>query len=136
MLRQLRITVDGHEYNVTVEDLTDTGNQLYPQHGSMVVTPPPASAPAPQPVEQGGVSPTVGAPALPVGNSLVAPMSGVVVEVMVSVGQQVSAGETVAVIEAMKMKTPIVMQQSGTVAAINASVGDAVQVGQAILTLS
>ena len=41
MLRQLRITVEGRSYDVTVEDLTDTaGSQLYPIPGSMTTTPP------------------------------------------------------------------------------------------------
>lgn len=138
MLRQLRITVDGHEYNVTVEDLTDTGNQLYPQYGSMVVQPPPtASAPAPRPsTPSSTASSSTGAPALSAGGALVAPMSGVLVELLTAAGAQVTAGEAVAVIEAMKMKTPIVVQQSGTVASVDVAVGDAVQVGQTILTLS
>ena len=37
MERRFRITVDGTPYDVTVEDLTDTGNLLYPQPGSMAV---------------------------------------------------------------------------------------------------
>ncbi|GMA41699.1 hypothetical protein [Mobilicoccus caccae] len=53
MLRHLRVTIEGHAYDVTVEDLTDTGNQLYPDHRSMVPTnatapvTAPTTAPAP-----------------------------------------------------------------------------------------
>lgn len=63
-------------------------------------------------------------------------MSGVVVELLTAVGKQVAPGDAVAVIEAMKMKTPIVVEKEGTVASIDVSVGDAVQVGQSLMTIS
>lgn len=141
MIRTLRVTVNGHEYDVTVEDRTDTGNKLYPQPGSMTVpTAVPAESdparttasptPSAQPASAAGVQPTLAT------GAVLAPMSGVLVELLVTEGQQVSAGETVAVIEAMKMKTPIVVEGGGTVASLAVAVGDGVQVGQTILTLT
>ena len=109
MLRHLRVTVEGHAYDVTVEDLTDTGNHLYPDHRSM--TPTNATAPVTAPVAAppdalGGSSPSTG-PAAPAptganagddgATAVLAPMSGVVVEIGVSVGDTVSPGQIVAV---------------------------------------
>lgn len=151
MLRHLRVTVEGHAYDVTVEDLTDTGNQLYPDHRSM--TPTNATAPVTAPVAA-PASPPVGAPnavgaaapapsganAGPAGEpgatAVLAPMSGVVVEINVAVGDAVDSGQVVAVMEAMKLKSPIVVGTAGTVATIDATVGDPVEAGAAILTLS
>ncbi|HHV21595.1 MAG TPA: biotin/lipoyl-binding protein [Propionibacterium sp.] len=141
MIRTLRVTVNGHEYDVTVEDRTDPGTSFYPQPGSMVMPSPP-SAPMPsREAPPGPVTPpppatTAGVqPALATG-AVQAPMSGVLVEILVTQGQQVSDGETVAIIEAMKMKTPIVVQQGGTVASVDVAVGDGVQVGQQILSIA
>lgn len=139
MIRTLRVTVNGHAYDVTVEDRTDTGNQLYPQPGSMAPLAPPLPPTAPSagssppplaPSAAAGVQPTLAT------GAVMAPMSGVLVELLVAQGQQVSGGETVAVIEAMKMKTPIVVEAGGTIASIDVTVGDGVQVGQTILTLT
>ncbi|WP_168583115.1 acetyl-CoA carboxylase biotin carboxyl carrier protein subunit [Gephyromycinifex aptenodytis] len=141
MQRHLRVTVEGHAYDVTVEDLTDTGNQLYPDHRSMVpsnATAPvmaPTAAPAAPPASTGGGSsaPAAGAGG---GAAVLAPMSGVLAELNVAVGDSVKSGQVVAVMEAMKLKSPIVVDKAGTVATIEATVGDAVESGAAILTLS
>lgn len=136
MIRTLRVTVNGHAYDVTVEDRTDTGNRLYPQPGSMTAPAAPSdttTTPAtglPTPPAAAGVQPTLAT------GAVLAPMSGVLVELLVTQGQQVSAGETVAIIEAMKMKTPIVVEEGGTVATVEVAVGDGVQVGQTIVTLT
>lgn len=138
MLRHLRVTVEGHAYDVTVEDLTDTGNTLYPDHRSM--TPTAATAPVTARTFPSAPAPAAPAPAPaspPTGSAVVlAPMSGVLVEVRVAVGEAVSSGQVVAVMEAMKLKSPIVVDQDGTVASISAKVGDAVEAGSPILALS
>lgn len=138
MIRTLRVTVNGHEYDVTVEDRTDTeGNRLYPQPGSMV--PPsssPPTTPSPAPSASVGAGPSASAPSASATGAVLAPMSGVLVEILVKVDQEVADGETVAVIEAMKMKTPIVVERGGTVASIDVAEGDGVQVGQSILTIA
>ncbi|WP_432557619.1 biotin/lipoyl-containing protein [Granulicoccus sp. GXG6511] len=147
MIRTLRVTVNGHEYDVTVEDRTDPGTSFYPQPGSMVMPSPPSAPPPSR--ESAGTAPAGGGAAVPpppataagvqpalATGAVLAPMSGVLVEILVTQGQQVSDGETVAIIEAMKMKTPLVVEQGGTVASIDAAVGDGVQVGQQILSIS
>lgn len=69
------------------------------------------------------------------GESVTAPMPGVIVDVKVSVGDKVNEGDLVAVLEAMKMETEIFSSKTGVVSAINADKGTQVQLGDAIITL-
>lgn len=134
MMKHLRITVDGKAYDVLVEDLTEeTGGTLYPAPGTM------AAAAAPRAAAT-VAAPPVAAPAAPAaggggdGDKL-APLGGVVVEVCVKVGDAVKAGDKVATIEAMKMKTAVSAHRDGTVTAIPVKVGDAVEAGQSLMTI-
>jgi biotin carboxyl carrier protein len=65
-----------------------------------------------------------------------APMPGVVIAVHVEEGQQVSAGDTLMVIESMKLETAIKAWREGTVAAVHAGVGQAFQRGAPLLSLA
>lgn len=65
-----------------------------------------------------------------------APMQGVVISVDVTVGQKVKAGDTLVVLEAMKMENPIVASEDGTVATINVTKGQKVDLGYTMVTLS
>ncbi|MFC4699876.1 sodium-extruding oxaloacetate decarboxylase subunit alpha [Glaciecola siphonariae] len=64
-----------------------------------------------------------------------APLSGNIVKIMVSNGQQVQEGDVIVLLEAMKMETEVRSAHTGTINAINVKEGDAVQSGQPILTL-
>ena len=131
MQKKYKITVDGREYNVTVEDLNEGGSLLYPEPGSMNIPAPRAAAiPAPPAVR----ATAAGAPAA--AGDVVSTMGGVVDSIVVTVGQMVNAGETVAVVEAMKMKTPMVATISGKVASIAVKAGDPVEPGRVLLTIS
>ena len=55
---------------------------------------------------------------------------------LVALGQTVSAGDTVAIVEAMKMKTPMIARISGKVTNIAVKAGDPVEPGQVLLTIS
>jgi acetyl-CoA/propionyl-CoA carboxylase, biotin carboxylase, biotin carboxyl carrier protein len=60
------------------------------------------------------------------GDSLVTPMQGTIVKIVAAEGQQVSAGETVVILEAMKMEQPLTAHKDGTIT------GLAVEVGQTV----
>jgi biotin carboxyl carrier protein len=130
MPKHLKITVEGKVYDVVVEDVTeDAGSTFYQS--------PSAGMPAPRPVSvpSAPVAPT---PAAAAGgpDEKVAPLAGVIIEIAVNVGQQVNAGDKVAVIEAMKMKTVVSAHKAGRISNIAVKVGDAVEAGQALVTIS
>ncbi|MBR7073050.1 MAG: biotin/lipoyl-binding protein [Eubacterium sp.] len=118
-MKNYTVTVNGVAYNVTVEEG--------------------ASTPAPQPVQ------TVQAPSAPVatvnnasqGNiKIEAPMPGNVLDIKVKVGDTVSSGDSVLILEAMKMENEIVSPSDGTIASVNVNKGDSVEAGQLLITLS
>jgi propionyl-CoA carboxylase alpha subunit len=67
------------------------------------------------------------------GKQVLCPMPGLVVSVAVKEGQEVKAGETVAVVEAMKMENVLRAEVDGTVKKINAKPGDSLAVDAVIL---
>ena len=67
---------------------------------------------------------------------VVAPLAGNVFTINATVGQLVNEGDTVLVLEAMKMETEIRASESGTVSEIKVESGDAVKVGDVLLTLN
>ena len=119
-MKNYTITVNGKSYEVTVEE---RGGASAP-----VTT---ASAP---------VAPAVKAAPASSGSEgrvkVVAPMSGKILGVKVSVGQAVKKGEVVAVLEAMKMENDIVAPQDGTIASVSCAVGDSVEAGALLASLN
>ena len=74
------------------------------------------------------------APAAGAGD-VVAGMGGVVVEVKAKVGQTVAVGDQLVILEAMKMKTPIIATRAGQVTQVHVAAGDAVEACQALVTI-
>ncbi|EJW91946.1 methylmalonyl-CoA decarboxylase, gamma subunit [gut metagenome] len=87
--------------------------------------PAPAAAPAAAPETKAAGA---GAP-------VKAPLPGVVTKVLVAVGQQVKKGETVLVLEAMKMENNITAEADGAVTGICVAAGDSVMEGTTLLTI-
>ncbi|MEN9989125.1 MAG: hypothetical protein RL508_104 [Actinomycetota bacterium] len=68
------------------------------------------------------------------GNDIKAPMQSTVVKIAVEVGQEVSEGELVVVLEAMKMEQPLTSHKAGKVASIGAAVGETVPAGTVLIS--
>ena len=62
-------------------------------------------------------------------------MPGTVMKVLVKAGDAVKNGDTVIILEAMKMETPIPADRDGVVSAVNVNVGAVVAEGDALLTI-
>jgi acetyl-CoA/propionyl-CoA carboxylase biotin carboxyl carrier protein len=71
----------------------------------------------------------------PSSNELSAPMQGTIVKVAVVNGDEVTEGDLVVVLEAMKMEQPITAHRSGVIANLTVSVGESVTSGQALLEI-
>jgi acetyl-CoA/propionyl-CoA carboxylase, biotin carboxylase, biotin carboxyl carrier protein len=71
----------------------------------------------------------------PSGDELVSPMQGTIVKIVAADGQQVAAGDTIVVLEAMKMEQPLTAHKAGTVTGLSISVGQTVPAGAVICQL-
>jgi biotin carboxyl carrier protein len=132
MPRQFKVTVNGREYDVSVLELN--AGQSAPSAA------PAAVAAAPQ---AGGSAPAAAVAALPSAaagasgdGDILAGMGGTVVEVLVKVGQSVAAGDRLMVLEAMKMKTPVMATRAGQVTRVLVAAGDPIEGGQPLLTIA
>ena len=96
-----------------------------------VVAPVAAAAPAPAPAAKPA------APAAPAGAgaAVKAPLPGTISSINVKVGDKVNVGDTVLVLEAMKMQNNIEAENSGTITSILVSQGDSVMEGATLLTI-
>lgn len=122
-MKSYTITVNGNVYDVTVEE-------------NGAATPAAAAAPrkaAPAPKAPAAAQKAAGAAG---GIKVEAGAAGKVFKVEASVGQKVSRGDTVIILEAMKMEIPVVAPEDGTVASIDVAVGDAVEAGAVMATLN
>ena len=114
------VTVEGQSYTVTVAEGGDlTGMAPLAANAS----------------DSGSTNTGLTAPSNP-GEPMPSPLAGNIVKVLVQAGQQVTQGETLLVLEAMKMETEVSATKSGTVTRIDVSQGDAVIVGQNLLHLA
>ncbi|HLJ98735.1 MAG TPA: biotin carboxylase N-terminal domain-containing protein [Streptosporangiaceae bacterium] len=69
------------------------------------------------------------------GAALISPMQGTIIKIAVTEGQQVSVGDTIVVLEAMKMEQPLQAHKAGTVTGLAVSVGQTVTSGAVILEI-
>ena len=110
-----RVTLNDKIYEVEVEKGEAILVDEYERVAPVAAPAPVATAPVAAPTAQASA------------NAVKSPLPGVVVAVKAQVGQAVNAGETVVVIEAMKMENEIVAPTAGTVKAILVQKGASVQ---------
>ena len=116
-MKRFNITVNGKAYDVAVEEVTGGA---------------PASAPVAAPTQAPAPAPVAAAPAAPApvtvtgGTTVNSPMPGTILDVKVNVGDTVSDGQVLMILEAMKMENDIVAPVAGKIAAINVNKGDSV----------
>ena len=127
-MKSYTITVNGTAYEVTVEE---NGNAAAP----VAAAAPKAAAPAPKAAP--AAAPKAAAPAAGAGSVTVsAAVPGKVVKIVASVGQSVKAGDSVVIVESMKMEIPVVAPQDGTIASIDVAEGAAVENGDTLATMN
>lgn len=123
-----KVNVNGIDFDVELKQPISVGKQIKKVKVEKPVTAPvtgtaPTAAPAPAPVEAGS------------GAKVLAPLPGTVSEVCVKVGDAVAMGDTVVVLEAMKMQNNIEAENAGTVTSVLVSKGDTVMEGAPLITI-
>lgn len=148
-MKQYKYTINGAQFDVTIDSIVGSkakvevngipfevemqGSSLVEEALPTVSTEAPAAAsaaaaPAAAEVPAATNGPGAGAP-------VKAPLPGVVTKVLVAAGQAVKKGETVLVLEAMKMENNITAETDGTITGICVAAGDSVMEGTTLLTI-
>ena len=125
--KQARVIVNGTEYIVEVEGVKPQPTKKPQVAAATYSAAPAAAAPAPA-----AVAPKA---AVAGGAKITSPLPGTVLAINVAVGDSVSAGQTVAVLEAMKMENNIAADKAGVVKEICVNKGAIVQEGEPLIIL-
>ncbi len=123
-MKQYTITVNGTAYDVTVDEKGGAAPAAAPAAPAPAAAPSAPAAPAAAPAAGAG------------GIQIKAGAAGKVFKIVANVGDAVKAGDTVIIVEAMKMEIPQVAPQDGTVASIDCAAGDPVEAGTVLATLN
>ena len=142
-MKEYRYTIDGNKYEVAINEVNDTTAKVTVNGTDYTVE-------WEKPVEEKPVvkvQPVAAKPAAPAtpaakpavapvsGNAIKTPLPGVIIDVKVAVGDVVKKGQTVVVLEAMKMENNINADRDGKVVAIQVAKGDTVADGAALVVL-
>ena len=141
-MKEYKYKINGNEYTVCINDVNDTtanvtvNGEEYkvewekPKEEKPVVkVQPAATKPAPAPAAAPAAAPAVK------GNAIKTPLPGVIIDVKVNVGDTVKKGDTVVILEAMKMENNINADRDGKVGSIEVAKGDTVADGAALIVL-
>lgn len=143
-MKEYRYTIDGNKYEVAINEVNDTTAKVTVngaeytvewekpvEEKPVVKVQPVAAKPAAAPA-----APTPTPAAAPVsGNAIKTPLPGVIIDVKVAVGDTVKKGQTVVVLEAMKMENNINADRDGKVTAIQVAKGDTVADGAVLIVI-
>ena len=123
--QEIKLTVNGTDYTVTVD-------QEIKQQRKPVARPVAAAAPQVAPAAGGSVQ-KGNAPAA--GAKVTTPLPGTILDVFVNVGDAVKAGQTVVLLEAMKMENNIEADADGTIKEVKVRKGDSVLEGDVLVVI-
>ena len=123
-MRKFQITVNGNTYEVEVEELGA---------GAPAAAAAPTATPAAKPAAPAAPK---AAPAAAGSVAINSPMPGNINAIKVSAGQSVKKGDTLLILEAMKMENEILAPKDGTVAQVNVSKGASVNSGDVLVVLN
>ena len=141
-MKEYKYTINGNEYKVTIGEIE--GNIANVEvNGTAYKVEMPEKAEAPKPVARPVARPTAPAAspaarpaAASTGKSAVkSPLPGVILDIKVNVGDTVKRGQTILILEAMKMENNINADKDGKVTAINVKAGESVLEGTDLVVI-
>ena len=140
-MKEFKYTINGNKYEVTIGNIEGRNVELTVNGEPYTVLMEPnevkkerVKVSAPKPEAKPVSAPQQGAPAAS-GNALKAPLPGVIKNICVAVGDTVSEGQTLVVLEAMKMENNLDAEKAGTVTAIHVEVGQNVMEDTPLVTI-
>lgn len=139
-MKEYKYTIDGKEYKVAIGDIEENVAHVTVNGEEFKVEMEPEAEPEKkkvvlgQPVEATDETATPAAN-VNTANAVKAPLPGTITSINVAVGDEVSAGDTVVVLEAMKMQNNIEAEKSGKVTAICVKQGQAVLEEDALVVI-
>ena len=142
-MKEYKYTIDGNKYDVAINEVGETTAKVtvngteYTVEWEKPVEEKPVVKVQPAAAKPAATTAAAPAPAaVPVsGNAIKTPLPGVIIDVKVNVGDTVKKGDTVVVLEAMKMENNINADRDGKVVAIQVAKGDTVADGAALIVL-
>lgn len=132
------VEVNGTPYRVEMDEAAVMSAPVSPVTPVAPVAPKPASCPAEAPKAEAASTPAPAAkPAVASGSqsAVKSPLPGVIVDIKVKVGDAVKKGQTVLILEAMKMENTINADKDGVISAINVNKGDSVLEGTDLIII-
>ena len=133
-MKKFNITVNGVSYEVDVEEMKDGAAPATPAAPAAAPKPKAAAPAAPAaPKTQAAPAPAAAAPAG--GTTVESPMPGNIWKIIVKEGQEVKEGETLIILEAMKMENEIPAPCDGVVASLHVAEGAAVNGGDILVSI-
>jgi biotin carboxyl carrier protein len=138
-MKEYKYTIDGNKYEVAINEVGETTAKVTVNGAEYTVEweKPVEEKPVVkvQPVAAKPAAPAAPAAAPVSGNAIKTPLPGVIIDVKVNVGDTVKKGDTVVVLEAMKMENNINADRDGKVVAVHVAKGDTVADGAALIVL-
>ena len=137
-MKEYKYKINGNLYNVVIGDIEDNiaHVEVNGTHYTVEMEKKPKAAPAPKPVARPVAKPAAAPAAAPVAkpaasakSGVKSPLPGVILDIKVNVGDEVKKGQTIIILEAMKMENSINADKDGKVTAINVSEGESVLEG-------
>ena len=142
-MKEYKYTINGSQYEVAIGDINDCRVVVTVNGEEYQVE-------MERPAEPEKKKPALGKPATPAAesgeaavdkapvnsnNAVKAPLPGVITDIKVQVGDEVQAGDTVVVLEAMKMANALQAEKAGKVTAVCVKIGESVMEDDALVVI-
>ena len=141
-MKEYKYKINGNLYNVVIGDIEDNiaHVEVNGTHYTVEMEKKPKAEAAPKPVARPAAKPAAAAapvvkPAAAAKSGVKSLLPGIILDIKVNVGDEVKKGQTVIILEAMKMENSINADKDGKITAINVSKGESVLEGTDLIII-